>query len=476
MDLDGVKQGLIENEFLAVILSGFGHELRPLTSNDGDEPFPKSLLPVANKPILEYALSWLEKSGIKDVLILCPESHHPILYHHINSEVSTSLTIDLQGFQEPQDVGAGTCALLRHFSGHITKDFILLPCDFVPPASFPLQRMLDKFRVDVVSNNAVLTTCWFPGCRPEKSLFPEEWINPSTSSIMLDEETESLLYIDSANDIDSNDENFEIRISLLSKYPRCKLLASYQDSHVYVCQRAVLDILCDKPHFLSFREEFLPFLCKTQHQLTRKRRYGQALLTPFSNSAQGRALEHSTVYTRICTTRLQKQVNVPPKGQTCAQPSLRIGVVLLTSGALRVNSLSTFFEINRRLLTSAAFVLPSDPKDRSLIDPKALISADSIVGSSTQVSARAMIKKSVIGRHCKIGMQAKVNNCILFDHCAIGDGARLDNCILGKNTKIGAAAEMTRCVTQTGFEVASGDVMRNEKLEISDWSLPNKYD
>ena len=36
-----------------------GHRLLPLTREH-----PKALLPVANKPVLDYVLSWLEDSGI----------------------------------------------------------------------------------------------------------------------------------------------------------------------------------------------------------------------------------------------------------------------------------------------------------------------------------------------------------------------------------------------------------------------------
>ena len=38
--------------------------LIPLTANHGDEPSPKALLPIANRPMIEYPLSWLEQSGV----------------------------------------------------------------------------------------------------------------------------------------------------------------------------------------------------------------------------------------------------------------------------------------------------------------------------------------------------------------------------------------------------------------------------
>jgi hypothetical protein len=39
--------------------------LLPLTGDVGDEHFPKALLPISNRPMVDYALSWVEQSGIK---------------------------------------------------------------------------------------------------------------------------------------------------------------------------------------------------------------------------------------------------------------------------------------------------------------------------------------------------------------------------------------------------------------------------
>lgn len=49
-------------EFHAVILCGTGKNLSPLSSVR-ENGLPKALLPVANKPMLSYPLSWCEKAG-----------------------------------------------------------------------------------------------------------------------------------------------------------------------------------------------------------------------------------------------------------------------------------------------------------------------------------------------------------------------------------------------------------------------------
>ena len=49
---------------LDVLMVSFG-SLAPLTSDHGDEPVPKALLPIGNEPMLSYSLRWLEQSGVK---------------------------------------------------------------------------------------------------------------------------------------------------------------------------------------------------------------------------------------------------------------------------------------------------------------------------------------------------------------------------------------------------------------------------
>ncbi|KAJ7733773.1 UDP-3-O-glucosamine N-acyltransferase [Mycena maculata] len=477
---------LVPPEFLAVVLAGFGNELSPLTSDHGDEPCPKALLPVANVPLIDYPLAWLEKSGIKDVLLICPAIHRPAISHHIHSHTYPSLRIDIQPYDETADSGVGTCTLLRHFSSRIPRDFVLLPCDFIPPPSLPLAALLNKFRTDTVSDGSITTTCWFSSPKPEKNTTPDEWGHTASSvSVVWDKPSSTLLYVDTPDDIDRNSIEVELRMSMLSRYPRASLSSNLQDSHVYVCKRSVLDVLQDKHHFDSFREEFLPWLCKVQYQRTKRQKYEQLLNPTGNNASQALALKHSTMLSKS----KQQQANHVPKSKSSAtsapqspvpadanleiSPSLRVGILMHRPEngiAARVNNIHTFMEVNRHFLSSATYSLPTDPTDRALIDQKAQISSDTVIGDSTRVDERTSIKKSVIGRHCIIGKMVKIVGCVLLDHCIVEDGAKLEGSILGKNTKVGAKAELVRCVTQPGYEVNTGESIKNEKLEISDWT------
>ncbi|OBZ68149.1 putative translation initiation factor eIF-2B subunit gamma [Grifola frondosa] len=497
MDFDESTTKLFTREFLAVVLAGFGNELLPLTSNHGDEPCPKALLPIANKPMLDHPLAWIEQSGVIDVLLICPAPHRSAMSNYIHSDISSSfpsLRIDLQSYDESQDLNVGTCTILRHFSQRIQQDFILVPCDFVPPPSLPLSHVLNKFRTETTYDGSIATTCFYEVRSAEKGSTTDEWgLTPSSVPVVWDEQTGTLLYIDTPDDIDNNGEDINLRASLLSQYPRAKLSATLRDSHVYVCRRSVLDALGQKLYFDSLREEFIPWLCKPQYQRTRRDKYG-SVLSPASNAfSQGLALKHSTLHTNLQKHHLRNNtlrpfpedehlrsvVPSPIEGEEedTLLPSLRVGLVVhkADSGfAARANNLHSYLELNRFFLAQASYSLPTDPESRSLIDQKARISSDSIIGHSTRVEERSNIKKSVIGKHCIIGKMVKIVGCVILDHCVIADGAKLDGCILGKNSKVGEKAELSRCVTRAGFEVGAGETYRNEKLDISDWTAPQE--
>lgn len=48
----------------ALILCGSGVSLNTFTTN---EEYPKALIPLANRPLIYYQLSWLKKSGITGI-------------------------------------------------------------------------------------------------------------------------------------------------------------------------------------------------------------------------------------------------------------------------------------------------------------------------------------------------------------------------------------------------------------------------
>lgn len=154
------------------------------------------------------------------MLLICPTSHRSAISNYIQSDTASSfpsLRIDLQTYDEDQDVSVGTCTILRHLSQRIQQDFVLLPCDFVPPPTLLLSQVLNKFRTDSTNDGSLATACFFECHKFDKGTSVEEWGPlPVHVPIVWDPKTSSLLYVDTPDDADRNADELELRMSMLN--------------------------------------------------------------------------------------------------------------------------------------------------------------------------------------------------------------------------------------------------------------------
>ncbi len=102
----------------AVILAaGEGRRLRPFT-----ETLPKVMLPVANKPVLEYVIDAVKKSGITDIILVVGYKKEVIMEH-------------FKDYQEPkityviQNKQLGTSHALLQAKNYIAGPFIVISGD-----------------------------------------------------------------------------------------------------------------------------------------------------------------------------------------------------------------------------------------------------------------------------------------------------------------------------------------------------------
>jgi UDP-N-acetylglucosamine diphosphorylase/glucosamine-1-phosphate N-acetyltransferase len=108
----------------AVILAaGEGKRVRPLTRSR-----PKALLPVANRPIIEYVIEALLKNGIRDIVVVVGYRKEQVI--RFLNELNVPITVVVQNKQ------LGTAHALNCAKSHITGDFLLLPGDnYIDPHS-----------------------------------------------------------------------------------------------------------------------------------------------------------------------------------------------------------------------------------------------------------------------------------------------------------------------------------------------------
>ncbi|KAH7107904.1 nucleotide-diphospho-sugar transferase [Auriculariales sp. MPI-PUGE-AT-0066] len=431
------------SEFTAVLIAGFGEELRPLTSDHQDEPSAKALLSVANKPLISFPLAWLEEAGVTDVLLLCPESHRSGISHYLSSDASSSsfpkLSIAVRTFLDVfrNDPSKGTATVLAQFASDIEGDFIVLPCDLIPPPSLKLSTVLDRFRMDPTG---LLAAALFYRTAPPPTnpLVPGETLE-APPAVLLDA-SDTLLKIE--EDVDA--EELDLRMEMLWSHPRSTLRTDLRDAHVYVFRHQVLSMLDEDVHrFQSIRADLVPWLVEIQHRARRRTRWS-ARLPP---AAERTVMEHSTAHAFAARNPERR-----PRGADTGDTVIARCAIVVADAALRVNTLSALLEANRAEVSAATFI----PDSSHVLEPQVQVEPNNIVGSSTRIGERSSIKQSVIGAHCTIGKNVRIKGSVIMDHCVLADGAKVDGCILGTRTSVGEKAQLVQCFTQPGYEIAAG--------------------
>ncbi|MFA5220662.1 MAG: bifunctional sugar-1-phosphate nucleotidylyltransferase/acetyltransferase [Methanoregula sp.] len=108
----------------AVILAGGeGKRVRPLTWSR-----PKAMIPVANRPIIEYVIEALVKNGIREIIVVVGYRKEQVIRFLNQLDIPIEVVV--------QDKQLGTAHALKQAKGKIKGNFLLLPGDnYIDPQS-----------------------------------------------------------------------------------------------------------------------------------------------------------------------------------------------------------------------------------------------------------------------------------------------------------------------------------------------------
>jgi glucose-1-phosphate thymidylyltransferase len=106
-----------------ILAAGEGVRVRPLTRNR-----PKAMIPVANRPILEYVIDALLKNGIRDIVVVVGYRKEQVIRFLNGLEVPVEVVV--------QNKQLGTAHALKCAESKINGDFLVLPGDnYIDPQS-----------------------------------------------------------------------------------------------------------------------------------------------------------------------------------------------------------------------------------------------------------------------------------------------------------------------------------------------------
>ncbi|KAF4336320.1 translation initiation factor eIF-2B subunit gamma [Fusarium beomiforme] len=498
----------------ALILCGPGSSFPTFTSNPDESP--KALLPIANRPMVWYALDFCYRTGITDINLVCPPTASEAISTALNTNPHlTALPLPRPDILSPVDLdqNTGTAEILRlpEIRKIITGDFVVLPCDLV--CELGGDKLLQSWMVKSASLTDMLGTArlsnghrsvhsgalgvWYdikavaPVKKEETDFIataplPSSPITPSKGSLFSN--LSKLVYsmpTDSLKDLTEEKNSLPIRHGLLRAHSRVRMLTTHRDAHIYIFPRWVLDFVKDNERLESIGEDVIGWWAKAgwQSGLAEK-------LNLESVCAQGRVEE--TAEDQHQRQGSPSGVSTPENGQSewnrgetteTSVPSLAVDAE--TSATVKLKS----FQVP----PIVAYVHPggsSAPLIRRVDTAQLLLaislqlaklpSLEETAGESPSpyahakkiaypegVKARTTItqKDSLIAENVTVEEKTSIKETVIGAGSQINEGAKLSQCLLMEGVVVGKACKLTRCIIGKRAVIGDGSVLTDCEVQ-----------
>lgn len=262
---------MTSQEFAVVILAGGRGSmgLYPLA-----EQCSKTLLPIANRPLLSYQLELFEAAGFKDVYVLTytvPEQQQ--IENYIKG-YKGRLKIELVMLPDELETAD---ALYRLKDRMPRSDFIVCSGDLIAEGRF-LPLMADVHRSQDALATALIKET--PREEPQPGKKPAKEDSDTRDYIALDAAKKRLLLLSDSKATELESE-LVIPKQLLRVFPNLTIYNNLSDAHCYFFSRKVWDLMTERlqtrKKLYSIKGELLPSLIRQQYRVPEKSTNSPAL-------------------------------------------------------------------------------------------------------------------------------------------------------------------------------------------------------
>lgn len=456
----------------AFIFCGKGSELLPFSQTeveDGASGLPKALLPIGNRPMIEYVLDWCDQADFREINVVASSAEIDSISKALQNFMSLrsqqfellskalNASMHAHHLQKPRPINfvsskaasTGEC-LQKEILERITGDFVLLPCDFV--TDIPPQILIDQYR-NRDSDNIALSFYY----KNSMENADKKQISKQAFTVYSENEGSDsqpvLLDVYPTEDVKKS-KYLQIRTHLLWKYPNATVSTKLANSFICFCAYDLCQLLSDKrteddvkndgdedetPVAKSPATIIKPSYFKRENELIKDRISCNKSLGKIIRDLARRSWQHS-------------------KGRET------VGMFILPDVGtfIRANNLNAYTEANRFLLRIKAQTLATNAQTTTA--SASAIGADAIVSPDCTILERSNIKLSAIDAGCVIGNRCHIAGSILHSNVKIEDEVTLENVIVGPNAVIGKKSKLTNCYVEGSFVVEPRTVLKGETL------------
>ncbi|KAJ5359671.1 uncharacterized protein N7496_012084 [Penicillium cataractarum] len=487
----------------ALILCGPGVSLNTFTTN---EEYPKALIPLANRPLIYYQLSWLKKSGITDITLITPPSTAAPLQAALQQNPHlTSLPSPSPSVLAPKDLdlNMGTAELLRlpEVQACIKTDFLLLPCDLV--CEIPGESLLEAWMVSQSALGGSSTvsegrnahgptssgsggekggrrgglTVFYQTQNREESVKGEGTDFVAIAPLDNDEAPAVSHAVDGPAALRHNlskvvlsmpmatvkekmeqDKGLLLRHSLTEKHPRVKMLSTFRDAHLYIFPYWVKELALRQETFQSVSEDLVGFWAKAEWQRGLGEKLGMDEIFHRENGAHAESGSYDG-------ESIEEEIDLLAMSTTSSRPNISATRPTPTSSfASRVSNVSSDAEKPELKIPpllayvqrgSAPFVRRVDSSAILLSTALRLAKLESIEEAGAAASPFALPQKIAHPEGIAQRTTITKSDCLVGQNTTVESKCVIKESVIGANVKICSGARLQRCLIMDGAVVNS---------------------
>jgi translation initiation factor eIF-2B subunit epsilon len=421
-----------EDDLQAVIIAdSFNYRFLPVTIEK-----PRALLPLVNRPLIDYTVEFLAVAGVKEIFVFCCSHANLIKVHLQNSRwMKPSSPVKLQIIISENCPSVGDALRNIDSQSLIRSDFVLVSGDLV--ANMELQEVVDQHKEMKKKDKMSVMTCVYKEARPN---------HPTRSSeddilIAVNVEDGRLLHCEKPR----NKKKLNIPVSIFEENSDVDIRYDVLDCHVTVCAPTVPQLFSDNFDYQT-RHHFIRGILVNEEIM------GNHIYTHFISDQYAARVSNLHTYDAISKDVIHRWVYplVPDNAAGEAYSYGRHNIYLSEDVALAVGT--------------------------ELIE-------DVVIGRGSRIGANSHISQSSIGRDCIIGENVSIEGSYIWDKVVIEDNCTIHQAIICDNAIVRAGVTLEKgcilsfqVVVDVNMTLASGSRVTTKRQLTSDSFSDSEWD
>jgi len=357
-----------------ILAGGKGTRLRPLTYFR-----PKPLVPIGNRPIIDYVIDVFIKHGITKILVLVNYLGESIRNYLVQRNFPKDIELKVLNLNS-----IDTADAVRKARHEIEGDFIVSMGDIL--SNINLSNLMKFHR----KNKGIATVAL------------KEYENPLEYGVtLIDRNDRIVLFLEKPL-------SYELYLTSLAYHKSSiKFLhGNLVNAGVYAFKEEILDIITQNPHLLDWGKHVFPYLLENNYPV-----YGWIM-----GKSYWLDIGNPSKY-------LRANIDILSGSTFPIKPIGRYLHGIWTMGDIEIRS-------------NAKIIPPVAIGNGVIIEAYATVGPYTVLGDNCKVGKSAIIKRSVVWEEASIGENSKIVSTILADNVLIGKNVSIIKSIIGKNVVI----------------------------------------